>query len=90
MAKVYAVWFDNCEAYEDNYMTVISVHTTYEGAIHKITSIIKEAKQTNSLVQLDKIPSCFYNGVAWNLTLKDEDDWIFEEAYSIQEYELEA
>lgn len=90
MAKVYAVWFDNCEAYEDNHTYVVSIHATHEGAVHKIESIIKEAEQTNSLVQLDKIPSYFYNGTAWNLTLKDEDDWIFEEAYSIQEYELEA
>lgn len=91
MAKVYAVWFDNCEAYEDNHTDVVSIHATHEGAVRKIESIIEDARNDNSLADLDKLVNPISDEVTWNLTIKigDDDDWLYEEAYSIREYGLE-
>lgn len=91
MAKVYAVWYDNCEQYEDNHTDVFSIHATYEGAVKKIESIIENARQDGLLLQLDEMIDPLRDEKLWNLRLKideNDDDWWHEEEYSIEEYEL--
>lgn len=92
MAKVYAVWYDNCEQYEDNHTDVVSIHTTYKGAVKKIESIIEKAKKNNVLLKVERDVDPILNGPWWNLLLKIEeydDNYTYEEAYSIEEYMLE-
>lgn len=71
MAKVYVVWFDNCECYEDNYQEIESVHATNKGAMEHIQSIIEKYELENKLIQVDVTENSILNSVKmWVCGLK--------------------
>lgn len=85
MQKVYAVWYDNCEEYEDNFVDVDAIFSTKEKAEQYIFNKGFIRKEVTKRLGPNGMIETY---IAYFLP-KDEEDYFFHPALSIEEFELD-